>query len=96
MYRLRLEATSLFRHNNFYPPVLSRFQLVLLATVRVFHTGTNALNKHVFMVYMSSSGGADMGYFLAGRSEMSPSAKAQMRRIVLLRSVLVFLLVVYR
>ena len=48
----------------------------------------------VFMVYMLSSGGAVVGYFSAGRSAASPQAKAYMRRIVLLRSVLVFLLVV--
>jgi len=47
----------------------------------------------VFMVYMLSSGGAVVGYFLAGRSATSPAAKAHMRRIVLLRGVLVFLLV---
>ena len=48
----------------------------------------------VFMVYMLSSGGAVVGYFLAGRSVASPDAKAYMRRIVLLRSVLVFSLVI--
>jgi len=47
----------------------------------------------VFMVYMLSSGGAVVGYFLAGRSAASPQAKAYMRRIVLFRSILVFLLV---
>jgi MFS family permease len=47
----------------------------------------------VFMVYMLSSGGAVVGYFLAGRSAASPEAKAYMRRIVLLRSALVFSLV---
>jgi MFS family permease len=48
----------------------------------------------VFMVYMLSSGGAVVGYFLAGRSAASPAAKAYMRRMVLLRSALVFSLVV--
>jgi MFS family permease len=48
----------------------------------------------VFMVYMLSSGGAVVGYFLAGRSAASPGAKAYMRRMVLLRSALIFLLVV--
>jgi MFS family permease len=48
----------------------------------------------VFMVYMLSSGGAVVGYFLAGRSAASSGAKAYMRRMVLLRSALVFLLVV--
>jgi len=43
---------------------------------------------------MLSSGGAVVGYFLAGRSAASPAAKAHMRRIVRLRSALVFLLVV--
>ncbi len=48
----------------------------------------------VFMVYMLSSGGAVMGYFFAGRSASSSNAKAYMRRMVLLRSFLVFSLVV--
>jgi MFS family permease len=48
----------------------------------------------VFMVYMLSSGGAVVGYFLAGRSAASSGAKAYMRRMVLLRSSLVFLLVI--
>ena len=48
----------------------------------------------VFMVYMLSSGGAVAGYFLAGRKSTSPNAKSYMRRMVLLRSVLVFALVV--
>ena len=47
----------------------------------------------VFMVYMLSSGGAVVGYFLAGRSASSSGAKVYMRRMVLLRSSLVFLLV---
>jgi len=47
----------------------------------------------VFMVYMLSSGGAVAGYFMAGRSAMSPNAKTYMRRIVLFRSALVFALV---
>ena len=48
----------------------------------------------VFMVYMLSSGGAVIGYFLAGRSATSPKAKTYMRRMVLLRSVLIFSLAV--
>ena len=48
----------------------------------------------VFMVYMLSSGGAVIGYFLAGRSATAPKAKTYMRRMVLLRSVLVFSLAV--
>jgi MFS family permease len=48
----------------------------------------------VFMVYMLSSGGAVVGYFLAGRSAASSGAKAYMRRMVLFRSSLVFLLVI--
>jgi MFS family permease len=43
---------------------------------------------------MLSSGGAVVGYFLAGRSASSPEAKVYMRRIVLLRSALVLSLVV--
>ncbi|MCW4046568.1 MAG: MFS transporter [Candidatus Bathyarchaeota archaeon] len=49
----------------------------------------------VFMVYMLSSGGAVVGYFLAGRSASSPGAKAYMQRIVLLRSALIFSLAVF-
>ena len=48
----------------------------------------------VFTIYMLSSGGAVMGYFLAGRSATSSRAKAYMRLMVLLRSALVFLLVI--
>lgn len=48
----------------------------------------------VFLVYMLSSGGAVAGYFLVGRSVTSPNVKSYMRRIVLLRSALVFALVV--
>ena len=47
----------------------------------------------IFMIYMLSSGGAVAGYFMAGRSAMSPNAKTYMRRIVLFRSALVFALV---
>ena len=48
----------------------------------------------VFMVYMLSSGGAVLGYFLVGRSGASPKAKSYMLRMVLLRSFLIFSLVV--
>lgn len=48
----------------------------------------------VFMIYMLSSGGSVAGYFLAGRRAASPNAKSYMQRIVLLRSVLVFSLVI--
>jgi MFS family permease len=47
----------------------------------------------VFMVYMLSSGGAVAGYFIAGKSTMHTDEKAHVRRIVLFRSILVFLLV---
>lgn len=47
----------------------------------------------VFMLYMLSSGGAVIGYFLAGRTP-APKAKGYMRRMVLIRSALVFLLFV--
>jgi predicted MFS family arabinose efflux permease len=47
----------------------------------------------VFLVYMLSSGGAMLGYFIAGRRSPYSSAKTQMRRIVLFRSALVFALV---
>ena len=47
----------------------------------------------IFMIYMLSSGGSVAGYFLAGKRSASPNAKAYMKRIVLLRSALVFSLV---
>lgn len=47
----------------------------------------------IFMIYMLSSGGSVAGYFLAGRKAASPNAKTYMRRIVFLRSVLVFSLI---
>ena len=47
----------------------------------------------IFMIYMLSSGGSVAGYFLAGRRASSPNAKTYMRRIVFLRSVLVFSLI---
>jgi len=47
----------------------------------------------VFLVYMLGSGGAMLGYFIAGRRSPYSSAKTQMRRIVLFRSALVFALV---
>ena len=47
----------------------------------------------IFVVYMLNSGGAMAGYFFIGRSATSIDAKKQMRRVVLLRSFLVFLLV---
>jgi len=47
----------------------------------------------IFVVYMLNSGGAVVGYFIAGRSAASLNAKTQMRRVVLLRAFLVFLLV---
>jgi MFS family permease len=59
-----------------------------------FHQELAFPTSMVFMVYMLSSGGAVFGYFLAGRSATSPEAKTYMRRIVLLRSLLVFLLAV--
>jgi MFS family permease len=47
----------------------------------------------IFVVYMLSSFGAIMGYFIIGRRAAYIDAKKQMRRVVLLRSLLVFLLV---
>jgi MFS family permease len=47
----------------------------------------------IFMIYMLSSGGSVVGYFLAGKKASSPNAKTHMRRIVLLRSALVFSLI---
>jgi MFS family permease len=47
----------------------------------------------VFVVYMLNSGGGIAGYFFARKRTMHTEEKAQMRRIVLFRSALVFLLV---
>jgi MFS family permease len=47
----------------------------------------------VFVVYMLNSGGGVAGYFFAGKRTMHTEEKVQMRRVVLFRSVLVFLLV---
>jgi MFS family permease len=47
----------------------------------------------IFVVYMLSSFGAIMGYFIIGRRAAYIDAKKQMRRVVLLRSLLIFLLV---
>jgi MFS family permease len=47
----------------------------------------------IFVVYMLNSAGAITGYFFAGKRTMRTEEKVQMRRIVLLRSTLVFLLV---
>jgi MFS family permease len=49
----------------------------------------------VFVVYMLNSGGGIAGYFFAGKRAASAEEKVQMRRTVLLRSILVFLLVVF-
>jgi hypothetical protein len=51
-------------------------------------------NSMVFMVYMLNSGGGVMGYFVASRRSAFSDAKAQMRRIVLFRSALIFMLVI--
>ncbi len=48
----------------------------------------------IFLIYMLSSGGSVVGYFLAGSRASSPNAKTYMRRIVFLRSALVFSLIV--
>jgi MFS family permease len=47
----------------------------------------------VFVIYMLSSGGGVAGYFFAGKRTMPTEEKAQMRRIVLFRGILVFSLV---
>ena len=47
----------------------------------------------IFFVYMLNSGGAMLGYLVAGRRSPYSSAKTQMRRVVLFRSVLIFSLV---
>ena len=47
----------------------------------------------IFLIYMLNSGGAVAGYFVIGRQATSINAKKLMRRMVLLRSFLIFLLV---
>jgi MFS family permease len=47
----------------------------------------------IFVVYMLNSGGAMIGYFFIGRRAAAMDAKKQMRRMVLVRSFLIFLLV---
>lgn len=47
----------------------------------------------IFVVYMLSSVGAVAGYFIVGRRAAYIDSKKQMRRVVLMRSLLVFLLV---
>jgi MFS family permease len=47
----------------------------------------------IFIAYMVNSGGSMFGYFFIGNRAYSMNAKKQMRRIVLLRSLLIFLLV---
>jgi MFS family permease len=47
----------------------------------------------IFVVYMLSSFGAIAGYFIIGRKAAYIDAKKQMRRVVVMRSLLVFLLV---
>jgi MFS family permease len=47
----------------------------------------------IFMIYTLNSAGAMAGYFFSGAKAASPDAKKHMRRMVLLRSVLVFSLV---
>ena len=49
----------------------------------------------VFMIYMLNAGGGVAGYFLAGRRSLQLEEKTQMRRIVLFRSALAFLLVLF-
>ena len=49
----------------------------------------------VFVIYMLNSGGAVAGYFFARSRTISTEEKVQMRRTVLFRSALVFLLVAF-
>lgn len=49
----------------------------------------------VFMIYMLNASGGVAGYFLAGRRSLQLEEKTQMRRIVLFRSALAFMLVVF-
>jgi MFS family permease len=49
----------------------------------------------VFVIYMLNSGGAVVGYFFARSRTISTEEKVQMRRTVLFRSALVFLLVAF-
>ena len=47
----------------------------------------------IFFVFMLNSGGAMLGYLVAGRRALYSNAKTQMRRVVLFRSLLIFSLV---
>jgi MFS family permease len=49
----------------------------------------------IFVIYMLNSGGAVAGYFFARNRTISTEEKVQMRRTVLFRSALVFLLVAF-
>ena len=48
----------------------------------------------VFVVYMLNSAGSMVGYLVAGRRSAASDARTQIRRIVFLRSALIFLLVI--
>jgi MFS family permease len=64
------------------------------APLPIFFSQNLALpTSMVFVIYMLNSGGGVAGYFFAGKGTMHTEEKAQMRRVVLLRSVLVFSLV---
>jgi len=50
-------------------------------------------NTMVFLIYMLNSAGAMLGYYVVSKRSVFSNAKTNMRRIVFLRSLLVFLLV---
>jgi MFS family permease len=67
---------------------------VFLTPLPIFFAQKLALpTSMIFVIYMLNSGGAIVGYSLIRRRSMFTDSKTQIRRIVLLRSALIFLLV---
>jgi MFS family permease len=58
-----------------------------------FENQLNFSRSMVFLIYMLNSGGAMIGYFVASRRSTYSAARKNMRRIVLFRGTLIFLLV---
>ena len=60
-----------------------------------FSKGLALPTTMVFMVYVLNSGGSVVGHFLAGRRSLQLEEKTKIRRIVLFRSALVFMFIVF-
>jgi MFS family permease len=58
-----------------------------------FHDALSLPTSMIFVAYILSSSGTMIGYFFIGRRARTMNTRKQMRRFVLLRSLLVFLLV---